>query len=102
MRLVATFGKPDRPIHLLDIGDGTHVELFAPLPNSTDPELQEAPYRHLALCVDDVAGAIELVRAAGRPITVEPKVVNLAGRKATIAFFDGPGGESIEFFHQEQ
>jgi hypothetical protein len=53
------------------------------------------------LAVDDVRGAVERVRAAGRPITVEPKDVVLAGRPTTLAFFQGPGGESVEFFHQD-
>jgi catechol 2,3-dioxygenase-like lactoylglutathione lyase family enzyme len=101
MEVVATFGTERRPIHLLDIGDGTHLELFAPTPGVPAPGPQEAPYRHVALAVDDVRGAVERVRAAGRPITVEPKDVVLAGRPTTLAFFQGPGGESVEFFHQD-
>jgi len=100
MESVAIFGTERRPIHLLDIGDGTHLELFAPTPDVPAPPSQEAPYRHVALRVDDVRGAIERVRSAGRPVTVEPKDVVLDGRATTIAFFEGPGGESVEFFHQ--
>jgi catechol 2,3-dioxygenase-like lactoylglutathione lyase family enzyme len=101
MKLVSSFGTVEKPIHLLDIGDGTHLELFAPTPGIGAPPLQEAPYQHFALRVDNVRAAVELVRAAGRPITLEPKDVDLAGKVTTIAFFEGPGGESVEFFHQK-
>lgn len=99
MTPVAVFGTQQRPVHLLDIGDGTHLELSAPVQNGPPPPAQEAPYRHVALAVDDVRSAIERVRAAGRPVTVEPKDVVLDGKPTTIAFFEGPGGESVEFFH---
>lgn len=101
MEVVATFGTEQRPVHLLDIGDGTHLELFAPEPGVPAPPAQEAPFRHVALGVDDVRGAVERVRSVGRLVTVEPKDVVLAGRPTTVAFFEGPGGESVEFFHQE-
>ena len=100
MQRVATFGSQERPIHLLDIGDGTHLELFAPVPGISASPPHEAPYRHIALLVNDVCKAVERVRAAGRPISVEAKNVVLGGRPTTIAFFEGPGGESVEFFHQ--
>ena len=31
MPVVAKFGPPERKIWLLDIGDGSHIELFQPL-----------------------------------------------------------------------
>jgi len=98
MKSVATFGPVAQPIHLLDIGDGTHLELFAPAPGGVTPSVQEAPYRHLALRVLNVPAAIEHVRAAGRPVTIEPKEVAIGGQATTVAFFEGPGGEVIEFF----
>lgn len=101
MESVAIFGTEQAPVHLLDIGDGTHLELFAPAPGAPVPTAQEAPFRHMALRVDDVRGAVERVRAAGGTITVEPKDVILAGRATTVAFFEGPGGESVEFFSQK-
>jgi catechol 2,3-dioxygenase-like lactoylglutathione lyase family enzyme len=88
-------------MYLIDIGDGSHLELTAPAPNAVPPAPQESHYRHVAFRVDDVRHAIELVRAAKRPITVEPKDVVLNGRATTIAFFEGPGGEAVEFFHQQ-
>lgn len=96
---VAQFGTPERTVHLLDIGDGSHLELASPIAGSK-PVAQVAPYRHVALRVDDLVAAIEVVRAAGRPITVEPKHTVLDGRKTIVAFFEGPGGESVELFQE--
>jgi catechol 2,3-dioxygenase-like lactoylglutathione lyase family enzyme len=98
---VAKFEASGRQVYLLDIGDGTHLELFGPSSSVPQPVLQEAPYRHLALYVEDVPQAVAIVRAAGRPIKVEPKQVVLAGRQTTVAFFEGPSGELVEFFHPD-
>jgi len=40
----------------------------------------------------------DAMRQAGYPITVEPKDMQLGPIAATIAFFTGPNGETIEFF----
>jgi glyoxylase I family protein len=53
---------------------------------------------HIALATSDTRQAIERVREAGYAITVEPKDVQLGALHVTIAFFNGPSGESIEFF----
>jgi glyoxylase I family protein len=98
--VVAEFGTPERRILLLDIGDGSHIELFAPrpAPAETTPLARQPPIMHIALATSDTRQAIERVREAGYEITVEPKDVQLGASKATIAFFNGPSGESIEFF----
>ena len=44
-----------------------------------------------------ITTAIKLAEA-GYEVTVEPKRLNLGGLDVTIAFFNGPCGESIEFF----
>ena len=48
---------------------------------------------------------IERVRAAGMPITVEPKDVTIPSRPHALplrlAFFKGPGGEVFELFQNE-
>ena len=100
MELVAEFGDPDRKIILLDTGDGSHMELFAPteaspVPNSESPN---DPLMHFALATADTRAAIERVRQEGYEVTVEPKDLGLGGLTVTIAFFLGPSGESIEFF----
>ena len=100
MELVAEFGAPDRKIILLDTGDGSHMELFAPteespVPNSESPN---HPLIHFALATSDTRAAIERVRQAGYEVTVEPKDISLGGLSVTIAFFLGPSSESVEFF----
>ena len=47
------------------------------------------------LQITDTLTAIEHVRSAGYNVTVEPKTLNLGAMEVTIAFFDGPQGESI-------
>ena len=100
MELVAEFGGPDRKIILLDMGDGSHMELFAPTETSPAPDSESPndPLMHFALATSDTRAAIEHVRKAGYEVTVEPKDLNLGGLSVTIAFFLGPSGESIEFF----
>jgi glyoxylase I family protein len=99
MPVVAEFGTPERRVWLLDIGDGSHMELFAPLPNTAgDAPAGQNPLMHIAFTTSDTRQAIEHVREAGYAITVEPKDLQLGTMKVTIAFFNGPSGESIEFF----
>ena len=38
MEVIAEFGSPDRKIVLLDMGDGSHMELFQPTAASPTPE----------------------------------------------------------------
>ncbi len=100
MELVAEFGSPERPILLLDMGDGSHVELLAPKSDTTigGNLVPGSPIAHLALAVADTCAAVEHVRQAGYQITTEPRTVALSGMNYTIAFFKGPNGEEIEFF----
>jgi glyoxylase I family protein len=100
MRVVVEFGPEDARMMLLDVGDGSHIELIAPKADTppVGSPAQSDPLVHLALATPDAAAAIEPVRAAGYEVTVEPKDVTLAGLDATVAFFKGPNGEVIEFF----
>ena len=100
MELVAEFGSPERKIILLDMGDGSHMELFAPTADSptVDSPTANDPVTHIALATTDTRSALEHVRQAGYEVTMEPKDVALGDLKATIAFFKGPNGEVIEFF----
>lgn len=100
MEIIAEFGPPDRKIILLDMGDGSHIELFQPLPEtpaSGEPAAND-PVMHLALTATDTKSATEHVRKAGYKITVEPKTVQLDHLTVTIAFFEGPNNEILEFF----
>ena len=100
MPVVAEGGTPERPVLLLDMGDGSHMELFAPRPAPADSAAPAGPgpLTHVALATTDIRQAIEHVRQAGYEITVEPKDIEIGPIQATIAFFNGPNGESVEFF----
>ncbi len=101
MEVVLEFGSEARKIILLDVGDGSHIELFQPkadTPAAGSPAPND-PVIHFALTTTDLHAAVERVRQAGCEITVEPKDVILAGKvSVSIAFFLGPNGEVIEFF----
>jgi len=96
----AEFGPPDRRIVLLDMGDGSHIELIEPTPDTPLPgsAATNDPIVHIGLASTDARAAAEHVRDAGFEITVEPKDVDLNGLNVTVAFFKGPSGEVIEFF----
>jgi catechol 2,3-dioxygenase-like lactoylglutathione lyase family enzyme len=100
MPIVAEGGTPERRVLLLDMGDGSHMELFGPLPTTAanDQPAAGLPFMHIAMTTTDARLAIEHVRQAGYTVTVEPKDIQLGPIQATIAFFNGPNGESIEFF----
>ena len=100
MPVVAEFGPPERKILLLDMGDGSYMELFPPKANTPAPSAAAPndPVTHFALATTDTKAATEHVRQAGYEITVEPQTLNLGPLTVTIAFFNGPNGESIEFF----
>ena len=100
MEVIAEFGSPERKIVLLDMGDGSHMELFQPTASSpaAGAASPNDPVTHFALATTDVRAAIEHVRQAGVEVTLEPRDVSLGAINATIAFFKGPSGEVIEFF----
>jgi glyoxylase I family protein len=100
MEVVIEAGSPERKIVLLDMGDGSCVELFAPTADSPvdgSPAAND-PIMHIALTTTDARAAVERVRQAGYEITVEPREGGLGDSRATIAFFRGPNGEVIEFW----
>jgi len=100
MTPVASFEVAGRPFMLLDIGDGSHLELMSPLSTTAAPENanNNNPLAHFALTTTDVRASIAKIRYAGYVVTVEPKDVHLQDIDATIAFFTGPNGEQIELF----
>ena len=99
MENVVTFDAGGRRIALLDIGDGSHMELFEPVPGSSPRgDATNDVLFHFALATTDIAAALERVRAAGMEITRELADVKLGSIDATIAFFKGPSGEVLEFF----
>ncbi len=95
----AEFSAGGRRICLLDIGDGSHIELFEPLPGtSPSGDAEGNVVFHFALATSDIEAALERVRAAGMEITVELRTADLGPLNVSIAFFKGPGGEVVEFF----
>lgn len=91
----------NRKIVLVDIGDGSHIELLGPRLDGQVSEIAAAPGHpllHLALTTTDARAAVEKVRQAGYPVTVEPKDIMLNTLAVTNAFFTGPNDEIIEFF----
>ena len=99
MTKAVEFSSGGRRIALLDIGDGSHLELFEPVPGTSPSGNAEGNVVfHFALATTEIEAALERVRAAGMEITVELKTVDLGPLNVTIAFFKGPGGEVVEFF----
>ena len=92
------WGEGDKRAVLLDTGDGSHVEIFA----GGERRDAAASIIHFALRSTDVDAAIERARAAGAEVTVEPTDVEIPCDPVLpvrIAFYKGPAGETIEFFH---
>lgn len=98
MEKIVEFIGGGRRIALLDIGDGSHLELFEPTAESAEDTAANDTVTHFALTTTDISAALERVRAAGMEIMREPSTVNLGGLNVTIAFFTGPSGEVVEFF----
>lgn len=94
------WGGEGNRIALLDVGDGTRIELFE------KPELTagEAALLHLAFSVQNVdeayatalrAGAVSLRAPEELPLDAEPFRITLR-----VAFVRGPAGEELEFCKQ--
>ncbi len=95
-----SWGEGSGRIALLDLGDGNYLELFASVPEQNPPV--EGRFFHLALRSTDVDADIEVVRALGCTITIEPKSVEVNGKTIRVGFFLGPDGEVLEFFHNDE
>jgi|GEM_PF-273690 4-hydroxyphenylpyruvate dioxygenase and related hemolysins len=98
MTPVATWGEGDCRIQMLDIGDGTILELFAGGGNDADA----GRYIHLALKCDDVDAAFARAIAAGARVKSEPRTVPLDSKPSPMTlrcgFVYGLSGEELEFF----
>lgn len=94
---VRSWGEGENAGAMLSTGDGL-LEIFA-----SGKKLPQGAIRHFALRTERVDDCIAAVRAAGYPITVEPKDIVIASNPpfpARIAFCTGPVGEQIEFFQE--
>ena len=94
---VRSWGEGENAGAMLSTGDGL-LEIFA-----SGRKLPQGAIRHFALRTERVDDCVAAVRAAGYPITVEPKDIVIASNPpfpARIAFCTGPLGEEIEFFQE--
>ena len=98
MSEVVGFVSEGRRAVILDIGDGSHMELFEPIPG-TQPSSDATGnvVFHFALQTTDINAALERVRAAGMEITVELTTVDMGPLNISLAFFKGPSGEVVEY-----
>ena len=96
LELIRTWGEGEKSAAMISTGNSI-IEVFAfgRVSDST------GSVNHFALATDDVDKCIEIVRAYGCKITVEPKDVTIASAvpfPIRVAFCIGPCGEEIEFF----
>ena len=98
MTPVTTWGEGASRIQMLDIGNGTILEVFAGGSDDADA----GRWLHLALCCDDVDAAFKTALGAGARVKSEPRTVPLDSKPAPMtlrcAFVYGPSGEELEFF----
>ncbi len=104
MKVYTSWGEKsasaDTRIALLDMGDGSLVELFA------KPELAGdgagSPYLHFAFAVQNVEEAYRIALEAGATPYKAPAELPLDSNPIRmtlrIAFVKGPSGEELEFF----
>lgn len=99
MTVKQSWGDPDCPCLMVSCGDNSCMEILPQPSGFTCPKT--GPLAHIAFATDKVDELIEAVRAAGYPIHVEPKDVQLGESESRIAFFYGPTGEEIELFWEK-
>ena len=95
---VAEWGEGAKRIALLDIGNGSHFEIFA---NGNSNEEKDAKFRHFAFATTDPDLAYENAVAAGAASHVAPKNVDIQSTPpmpVRLAFVKGFDGELLEFF----
>ena len=71
MQIVAEFGTPERRILLLDLGDGSHLELFAPQPTTADQPASANVFTHIALATTNTRQATELVKKRAPELEID-------------------------------
>ncbi len=92
---VRRWGEGDGQGAMLDLGNAL-LEVTA-----SGDAAGKGLFAHIAFATDDADAMIEKVRAAGRPVIMEPSDKNLGGNyPIRVAFCTGPAGEEIEFFQE--
>ena len=98
MRPIALWGENEGRAALLDIGDGSHVELFA---DGAAQAQQGEKFVHFAIATTDPDQAFEIALAAGAREKMPPTTLDIPSDPplpVRIAFVFGPDGEVLEFF----
>ncbi|MCL2494123.1 MAG: VOC family protein [Oscillospiraceae bacterium] len=100
MRPAAAWGEGEKRAALLDIGDGSHIEIFA---NGSDAPQQNERYVHFAIRTGDPDAAFANAIAAGAKEKMPPTTLEIPANPpmpVRIAFVYGPDGEVLEFFEE--
>jgi len=95
---VAEWGEGASRACLLDIGNGSHFEIFAN--GSANPE-KDVKFVHFAFSTTNPDGAYENALAAGAASHMIPTTLDIPATPplpVRIAFVKGPDGELLEFF----
>jgi len=95
---VAEWGEGTGRAALLDIGNGSHFEIFG---NGNPNEQQDVKFVHFAFATTNPDLAYENAIAAGAVSHMEPKSLEIPANPpmpVRIAFVRGPDGEVLEFF----
>jgi len=98
MKPVAVWGENEGRAALLDIGDGSHVEIFA---NGTPNEQVNEKIVHFAFKTTDPDTAFKNALSAGAREKMPPTTAEIPADKpipVRIAFVFGPDNEVLEFF----
>lgn len=100
IKLFTQWGAEGSRIALLDVGDGTRIELFEK-PGLTPGE---SALPHLAFSVQNVEEAYNIALRAGAVSVRAPEELPLDARPfrltLRVAFVRGPSGEELEFCKQ--
>ena len=99
MSVVACWGENESRAALLDIGDGSHVEIFA---NGTTEAQKNEKMVHFAFTSTDPDLAFNNALAAGAREQMAPTTLEIPTDpplKVRIAFVYGPDNELLEFFN---
>jgi len=100
MKPIAFWGEGAGRAALLDIGDGSHLEIFA----DGGPQAQQnEKFVHFAIRTTDPDAAFAAALAAGAREKMLPKTLDIPATPplpVRIAFVFGPDGEVLEFFQE--
>jgi len=102
MKLLRTAERPEQKYSLAFVGYGSNpeqAEIELTYNHGVSSYDLGTAYGHIALGVEDVAGACERIRAAGGKVTREAGPVQ--GGSTIIAFVQDPDGYKIELIQRD-